>query len=139
MKQVKSCGFLIFREHPEKSFLLLKNSNRWDLPKGHLDEGETELDCAFRELSEETGIPRELIEIDKDFYFSETYYPRYRRFGGEIVEKTVILFLARLRAETSIQVTEHLGYAWLPWKPPYSFQEKTIQALLQKVHTHWKN
>ena len=50
MRQPLSCGFLILRGQPIDSFLLMKHPRRWDLPKGHLDEGETELQCALREL-----------------------------------------------------------------------------------------
>jgi putative (di)nucleoside polyphosphate hydrolase len=35
----------------------------WQMPQGGLDPGETPLEGAFRELEEETGIRRELIEI----------------------------------------------------------------------------
>jgi putative (di)nucleoside polyphosphate hydrolase len=35
----------------------------WQMPQGGLDPGETPLDGAFRELEEETGIRRELVEI----------------------------------------------------------------------------
>ncbi|MEL7161300.1 MAG: NUDIX domain-containing protein, partial [Bacteroidota bacterium] len=39
--------------------------NRWDLPKGHVDPGETNLECALRELEEETGV--------KDLYLEQLY------------------------------------------------------------------
>ena len=88
MGKLKSCGFLIFRDIPnhetEKdssdqsnshlpaasdhvSFLLLKHPNRWDLPKGHVDPGETNKECALRELEEETGIQAQDLIIDPDF------------------------------------------------------------------------
>ncbi len=35
----------------------------WQMPQGGLDPGETPLDGAFRELEEETGIRRDLVEI----------------------------------------------------------------------------
>jgi putative (di)nucleoside polyphosphate hydrolase len=35
----------------------------WQLPQGGLDEGETPEEGAFRELEEETGINRRLVEI----------------------------------------------------------------------------
>lgn len=34
----------------------------WQMPQGGLDEGETPLDGALRELEEETGIRRDLVE-----------------------------------------------------------------------------
>ena len=35
----------------------------WQMPQGGLDPGETPLEGAFRELEEETGIRRDLVEI----------------------------------------------------------------------------
>lgn len=35
----------------------------WQMPQGGLDEGETPLDGAYRELEEETGIPRDRAEL----------------------------------------------------------------------------
>ncbi len=41
----------------DKSRLLMIHRNgRWDLPKGHWEEGETIEECAVREVEEETGI-----------------------------------------------------------------------------------
>ena len=54
MREVMSTGFLVIRRQPEVSFLLLRHPDRWDLPKGHLDPGETPAECALRELEEET-------------------------------------------------------------------------------------
>ena len=36
--------------------LMIYRNNRWDLPKGHLEPGETIAQCAVREVAEETGI-----------------------------------------------------------------------------------
>ena len=33
-----------------------QNHDSWSLPKGHIDEGETPIDAAIREIYEETGI-----------------------------------------------------------------------------------
>ena len=35
----------------------------WQMPQGGLDEGEDMLECALRELEEETGISRSLVEL----------------------------------------------------------------------------
>jgi putative (di)nucleoside polyphosphate hydrolase len=35
----------------------------WQMPQGGVDDGEETLEAAFRELEEETGIRRELVEI----------------------------------------------------------------------------
>ena len=46
MREVMSTGFLVIRRQPEVSFLLLRHPDRWDLPKGHVDSGETPAECA---------------------------------------------------------------------------------------------
>lgn len=37
-------------------WLMIRRGGRWDLPKGHLEEGETLPECAAREICEETGV-----------------------------------------------------------------------------------
>jgi len=53
----------------------------------------------YSELMEETGITSSDINIDPNFRFEEVYYPTYKRFGGERVKKTLVIFLARLKSD----------------------------------------
>jgi len=87
MKEEKSCGAIILRKN-DKSFqtLLLKhNAGHWAFSKGHVEENETEVETAKREIKEETNLD---VEIDANFRTSVRYSPM------EGVEKEVIYFLA---------------------------------------------
>lgn len=136
MKTARSCGFLIVRGDPIESFLLMKHKKRWDLPKGHVDPGETDLECAYRELMEETGIPKDAIEMDPEFRFEHSYEVNDRRYGPESVPKTLLILLGRLTKDVEIVVTEHESYDWFPWCPPHDIQAKTINPLLAAVEGH---
>ena len=133
MRQLKSCGVIVFRRRPELAFLLMQHEDRLDLPKGHMKEGESEVTCALRELAEETGLPQGAVRLEEGFRFSTTYYPRYRRFGNEVVEKTVVIFLGWLEGEHPVQVSEHAGFRWVPWRPPHAIQARTVDPLLAEV------
>lgn len=137
MQKVKACGVLVFRKGPPPSFLVMKHSRRLDLPKGHLEAGETDIECALREMWEETGIPPESVELVPDFLYQETYYPYESRFDGR-VEKTLSVYLGWLLQEHPIQVTEHHGYDWVPWKPPHRLQKYTFDPLLAKVEQYFQ-
>lgn len=129
-EDVRSCGVLVLREVPQREFLLLRHPKRWDLPKGHLDQGETDLECALRELWEETGISEDDIRIDPDF----RYTTNYAVIGnGSTRMKTLVILLGFLQRDTPILVTEHQGYQWFPWRPPHSVQSQTIDPLLAEV------
>jgi bis(5'-nucleosidyl)-tetraphosphatase len=137
VQQPVSCGFLILRGQPIDSFLLMKHPRRWDLPKGHVDEGESEMQCALRELEEETGIGSTDIEVDPDFQFENRYLVNQKRYGGKgLIEKRLLIFLGRLVRPVKIIVTEHDGYRWFDWNPPHQIQEWTIDPLLHAVHDH---
>ena len=135
MSQVKSCGFLIVRGQPVSDFLLMRHADRWDLPKGHVDPGETELQCALRELEEETSITINDIEIDNDFRFT-TQYPVVSKKKGLVRQKTLVIFLAYLVRSVNIKVTEHPDYQWFDWIPSQQIQTATIDPLLVELQAH---
>lgn len=124
------------RKEPQLSFLLMQKPNRYDLPKGHMEPGETELECAFRELYEETGIEADILHLDETFRFTTTYEARYKRFADEPVNKTVVIFLGWLQQEVVIKLSEHSGYVWVEWNPPHAIQEKTIDPLLEQLEQY---
>lgn len=138
MTDVKSCGVLVFREQPSESFLLMQHTSRLDLPKGHVDPGETEMQCALRELWEETGIKPEDIELDPNFRFTLQYTVNGKRYGwrDEQVNKTLVVFLATLKRDVPIVCTEHGGYQWVSWNPPHRIQTQTIDPLLAAVEAY---
>jgi 8-oxo-dGTP pyrophosphatase MutT (NUDIX family) len=118
-----------------RSFLLMRHADRWDLPKGRVDPGESDLDCALREFEEETGIDRQQIVLDPSFRFEEVYYP-IRKKTGERDHKTLVIFLATVPDRVGIEVTEHLGHEWFEWRPPLDIQANTINPLLEAVAEH---
>src|SRR5215510_1560913 len=124
MPAQKSCGFLIVRGDAAREFLLMRHVDRWDLPKGHVDPGETEIECALRELREETGIAADDIEVISGFRFTH-HYPVRGKHDGRLYDKTLVVFLARLLRDVPIQPTEHGGHQWFPWQPPHRIQERT--------------
>lgn len=138
MRKLVSCGVLIFRGDPQE-FLLMEHADRLDLPKGHVDPGETEIECALRELEEETGIKAPDIELEPEFRFEHHYTVWPKKFQHEACEKTLVVFLARLLHPVEIQLTEHQGFAWHAWEPPHQIQEQTIDPLLAQVEEFWQS
>ena len=86
----KSCGALVYRKHHGNTeILLIKHirSGCWSFPKGHMEQGENEIQTAIREIKEETNID---VSID-DATFREVVVFNPRRD----VTKEVVYFLAR--------------------------------------------
>jgi len=80
-RSVNRCGAIIFNESSDKVLMVLnkmsheKGENKWGFPKGHRKHNEKVVDCARREVSEETGIclPKEFFKkrifIHNSLYF----------------------------------------------------------------------
>ena len=62
----KSCGAIVYKiENNELKFLLVhQNNGHYSFPKGHVEENETEIETAIREIKEETNLD---VKIDTNF------------------------------------------------------------------------
>lgn len=81
MKKEKSCGIVVFNK--DKVLIIKHNRGHYGLPKGHVEDGETEYETAIREVKEETNIDAKIIG---DFRKIITYSPK------ENVIKDVVYF-----------------------------------------------
>lgn len=83
-----SAGGVAFRKRKkqiEAALISVGDNNRWQLPKGIVDKGESTEDAAVREVREEAGIDTELVErIDKVEYWyfwnEDSGRVRYHKF-----------------------------------------------------------
>ncbi|MCH2209804.1 MAG: NUDIX domain-containing protein [Fuerstiella sp.] len=121
----------------------MEHEDRWDLPKGHVDPGESDLECALRELEEETGFGEQVLQIDPGFCYEQRYRVPGRRYGkknqhSEKIEKTLRLFLASIAEPLEPELTEHIGFKWFSWDPPHRIQERTIDPLLAQLEVYLK-
>ena len=87
MKKEKSCGAIVYRYSAGDLYILMiqMNVGHWSFPKGHVEENETEVQTAKREIKEETNID---VLIDAGFREVTTYSPVHD------VIKDVVYFVA---------------------------------------------
>jgi len=133
MDPIKACGVLVIRFQPDLQFLLMRHVDRWDLPKGHVDDGESDMECALRELREETGIPADAITVAPQFEFTIHYQARDRKRKNATALKRVAIYLAAAIRPVEVVTSEHPDYAWFPWSPPHRFHQPTIDGVLASV------
>lgn len=115
MKKQTSAGIVVYYSSDNKiEYLLLQYAaGHWDFAKGKLEEGETKLEAARRELKEETGLTE--IEILPDFEESLSYI--FRDFRGKPIEKTVTFFVGHIDEKRDITLSrEHQGFIWLEYE-----------------------
>ena len=89
MKHEKSCGAIVYRKRDERYELLLikhRFGGHWSFPKGHVEQGENEVQTALREVKEETGLD---IELQDGFRQCVEYFPKPH------VKKLVVYFLGK--------------------------------------------
>ncbi len=104
----RSAGAVVFRRTPEgRVYLLLQNAGRWDFPKGGIEEGESEMDTARREIEEEAGLKD--LEILPGFRRTVEYFYRRDKMN---VHKRVTYLLARTD-EALVRISyEHQAFGW---------------------------
>ena len=89
MRKEISCGCVIFDKATHSKVLIVyeKNRNFWGFPKGHIEEGETEVQTALREVKEEVGI--DVKVIDEKYRYAINYIIEDKQ-----IDKTSIFYIA---------------------------------------------
>ena len=118
VKTHKAAGIVPFTKEGDIKFLLLKNSLGWEFPKGKIEEGETDLKAAEREMEEETGLTH--FNVHPRFEYVSKYFLTKNYETGEKLEtpepKTVTYFLAEILGGKEVNLSfEHDSYGWFTY------------------------
>ena len=74
MKKEFSCGAILFTKNKEgiREYVLIMEANgSYGFPKGHKKSGESDVECALREIKEETGlVPTILPNMKRTIHYS---------------------------------------------------------------------
>ena len=104
-------GGIIFRRDKDggvEILLIQDGKDRWTIPKGHIEEGETAQETTVREIGEEAG----LHQVDVLGWLGKIHF-RYRRVD-KLVLMTTQIYLVRAKGDTNdIQKEEWMhGIKW---------------------------
>ncbi|MDE1823072.1 MAG: NUDIX domain-containing protein [Candidatus Micrarchaeota archaeon] len=139
-----SAGAFIYKKSNGKVlFLVLQKIRRgtehnekrleYDLPKGHIEKGESAEQAAIREIKEEAGLSVSLVP-----YFHEaTKYFFYE--NRQKIFKQVKFFIAKAGNDKVRISDEHTGYEWQEYGPAaQKLKHKDLVKLLGKVYDYIK-
>ena len=132
----RSAGFILVQLRNDSYKVLgLYVNQSVDVPKGHVEEGETDLEAAIRECEEESGIviKKENMKWGKASIIIKRPY------------KDVILFIAETKDDPVIKknpvsgIYEHDGYKWMSWREIYDMSNKYLKPAIIWAKNKTKN
>lgn len=119
MRRMKttSCGILVLNARSELLLCHATGTAYWDIPKGGLHPGETELAAALRETVEETGLsfePAELLELGRFAYRPVKDLHLFAALRDRI-DTATLSCSTHFRDRWGRRQPEMDGYAWTPF------------------------
>ena len=129
----KSCGAIIYKyENGGLRFLISKHKQgHFSFTKGHVENNETEVETALREIKEETNLE---VKLDTGFREINTYSPRL----GSI--KDVIYFIATPTSfDLKVQEHEIIEALWLSYEESLkTITNDSDKDILKKAYAYLK-
>ncbi len=124
-----SCGAVLVRQTDRGWMaLMLRAYRNWDFPKGLREDGETTMECACREIGEETGIS------DLAFDWGE----RFMDTGPYNRGKVARYYIARTETETVVMGIspetgrpEHHEHRWVSFDDAYDIAAPRVRQVVQ--------
>lgn len=128
--RILSSGMVVVRrEGRDWRLLLLRAYQYWDFPKGRTEPGETPLQAAYREVTEETGITDFTLEWGEDYVETGPYargkVARY--YLASTQTREVVLGIA-----PDLGVPEHHEWRWVNRAEAYRITAPRVHQVL-----HW--
>ena len=104
MRQEKSCGTIVINDN--KVLVIRQKQGFWGFPKGHIEEGESEIQTAIRETKEETNLD---VIIEDETRFCLNYIIEDKQ-----INKYVVYFIAKaINNDVKLQIEEIDDIAWV--------------------------
>ena len=100
--KIKTSGGIVIKEN---KILFIRKNNRWDLPKGKLEDGVNSRDTAIIEISEETGLKKKDLSILKKLI--PTHY--HKKVEGKIIVKKTYWYLIEFIGNEKTQLVPDLN------------------------------
>ena len=122
--KIKTSGGIVIKEN---KILFIRKNNRWDLPKGKLEDGVNSRDTALIEISEETGLKKKDLSILKKLI--PTHY--HKKVDGVMIVKKTYWYLVEYSGRFNYLLTpdEKEGITDCRW---FSFDELVL--VLEESH-----
>jgi 8-oxo-dGTP pyrophosphatase MutT (NUDIX family) len=120
--EVGAAGGLV--RHPGGKYLFIERKGKWDLPKGHIEQGESPENCALREVNEECGITGHTIvkQLEPSYhtyswegisYLKKTHWFLMDYSGRMISEPQTEEGITRVEWMSPDEISIIKGLAWL--------------------------
>ncbi len=124
-----SAGVVVVRQEDDSwRLLLLRAFQYWDSPKGRVEDGETPLQAAIREVEEETGL------TDLEFFLGHEFVETGPYAQGKVARYYLARTATRrvvLGISPELGRPEHQEYRWVGFRTARKLASPRVRRVLE--------